>query len=137
MTMGLLREAAGLLRRRAGEAAVFPDERWMVDQDEAGGLVLAAFVPEDVAPGGIVGGSVVAWFAYPGSAERATHARALGAASHTASLDPQTAVLLAAWLETTASLEDRAQELGDSGGVAPLVEPAARFARSYLRVPEA
>ncbi|MFF4427201.1 hypothetical protein ACFY04_41815 [Streptomyces sp. NPDC001549] len=74
---------AALLRRRAGEAAAFPDERWMVDQDEAGGLVLAAFVPEDIDPDGMVGGSVVAWFAYPGNPERATHARALGAASHT------------------------------------------------------
>ncbi|MFD9033318.1 hypothetical protein ACFVZW_19515 [Streptomyces sp. NPDC059567] len=137
MTKGLLREAATLLRRRAGEAAAFPDERWMVDQDEAGGLVLTAFVPEDVAPDGVVGGGVVAWFAYPESAEPATHSRALGAASHMAALDPQTAVLLAAWLETTASLADRAEELGDVEGAAPLVEPATRFARSYLRTTQA
>lgn len=136
MAKALLRETAALLRLRAGEAAAFPDERWMVDQDEAGGLVLASFVPEDVAADGAVGGSVLAWFAYPGSPERATHARALGAASHTAALDPQTAVLLAAWLETTASLEDRAEELGNSESAAPLVKPATRFARSYLRAPE-
>ncbi|MFF5924199.1 hypothetical protein ACFY8C_38625 [Streptomyces flavochromogenes] len=136
MTKGLLREAATLLRRRASEAAAFPDERWMVDQDEAGGLVLAAFVSEDIAPDGMVGGSVVAWFAYPGSPERATHSQALGAASHTAALDPQTAVLLAVWLETTASLEDRAEDIGDVEGAALLVESATRFARSYLRAPQ-
>lgn len=56
MTQGLLREVAALLRRRAAEAADSPDERWMVDQDEAGALVLTAFTPEDVAPGSAVGG---------------------------------------------------------------------------------
>ncbi|MFI9255230.1 hypothetical protein [Streptomyces sp. NPDC053069] len=53
-----------------------------------------------------------------------------------AALDPPVAVLLAAWLETTASLEDRAEELGDIKGAAPLVNPATRFAQSYLRAPE-
>ncbi|MFD3418876.1 hypothetical protein [Streptomyces decoyicus] len=45
----------------------------------------------------------------------------------------KTAVLLAVWLETTALLQDRAEELGDFEGAAPLVEPAGCFARSYLR----
>jgi hypothetical protein len=80
-----------------------------------------------------VSGSVLASFAYPDHPQRHTHARALGAASHIAALDPQAATLLAAWLETTASFEDRAEELGDVAGAAPLVEPAARFARAYLR----
>lgn len=52
-----------------------------------------------------------------------------------AALDPQSAVALAAWLETTASLEDRAEELDDVEAAAPLVEPAIRFARLYLRTP--
>ncbi|WP_154697145.1 hypothetical protein [Lentzea guizhouensis] len=47
----------------------------MVDQDETGGLVVrSVFTPQ-----------------------------ALGAASHIVALDPQAAVALAAWLETTAS----------------------------------
>ncbi|MGW0940172.1 hypothetical protein [Streptomyces sp. NPDC002666] len=50
-----------------------------------------------------------------------------------AALDPQAAMALAAWLEMTASFEDRAEELGDVEGAAPLIEPAARFARVYLR----
>lgn len=128
----MLREAAALLRHRAVEAAEFPDERWMVDQDETGGLVLAAFTPEDVDPDGTVSSSILS-FAYSDSPERATHARALGAAAHTAALDPQAAVALAAWLETTASFEDRAEELGDVEGAAPLIDPATRFARAYLR----
>lgn len=133
MTDGVLREAAALLRRRAAEATESSDERWMVDQDETGGLVLAAFTPQDVDPDGTVSSSILASFAYPGSPERATHARAFGAAAHMAALDPQAAVALAAWLEATASFEDRAEELGDVEGAAPLVEPATRFARVYLR----
>ncbi|MFF1733759.1 hypothetical protein [Streptomyces sp. NPDC058247] len=133
VTDGLLREAAALLRRRAAGATEFPEERWMVDQDETGALVLSVFTPEDVDPDGTVGGSILASFAYPDSPERHTHARALGAAAHMAALDPQTAVALAAWLETTASFEDRAEELADVEGAAPLVEPATRFARAYLR----
>lgn len=133
MTDGLLRKAVALLRRRASEAAEFPDERWMVDQDETGALVLAAFTPQDVDPDGTVGGGILASFAYPDSPERHTHARALGVASHMAALDPQAAVALAAWLETMASFEDRAEELEDVEGAAPLVEPATRFARVYLR----
>ncbi|MEV6403958.1 hypothetical protein AB0M58_13565 [Streptomyces bobili] len=78
-------------------------------------------------------GSVLASFAYPDHPRRYTHARALGAASHMAALDPQAAVLLATWLETTAAFEDRAEELGDTEGAAPLTEPANRFARAYLR----
>ncbi|MFD9817337.1 hypothetical protein [Streptomyces sp. NPDC059080] len=38
-----------------------------------------------------------------------------------------------AWLETTASFADRADELADAEAAAPLVEPAAHFARLYLR----
>ncbi|MFE5594216.1 hypothetical protein [Streptomyces sp. NPDC056549] len=129
----VLREAAALLRRRAAEAAQSPDERWIVDQEEAGGLVVAVFTPEDVDPDGTVSSGILASFAYQDSPERATHARALGAAAHMAALDPLAAVALAAWLETTASFEDRAEELGDVEGAAPLVEPATRFARIYLR----
>ncbi|OEJ28910.1 hypothetical protein AS594_35305 [Streptomyces agglomeratus] len=69
----------------------------------------------------------------PDSSEQHTHARAFGAAAHMAALDPQAALALAAWLEATASFEDRAEELGDVEGGALLVEPAARFARAYLR----
>ncbi|MFD9033325.1 hypothetical protein ACFVZW_19550 [Streptomyces sp. NPDC059567] len=134
--MSLLREAAALLRRRAAEAAEFPDERWMVDQDETGGLVLAAFTPEDVDPDGTVSSSILTSFAYPDNPERHTHARALGAASHMAAMDPQAAIALAALLETTASFEDRAEELDDAEAAAPLVEPATRFARVYLRTTE-
>ncbi|MFF8790862.1 hypothetical protein [Streptomyces sp. NPDC015125] len=133
MTGKLLRQAAALLRRRAAEATGSPDERWMVDQDEAGALILAGFAPEDVEPDGTVSGSTLASFAYADDPEQRTHAQALGAAAHMAGLDPQTAVLLAVWLETTASLQDRAEELGDVVGAAPLVEPAGCFARSYLR----
>lgn len=129
----MLREAAALLRHRAAEATQSPDERWMVDQDETGGLVLAVFTPEDVDPDGTVGGGILASFAYPDNAERATHAQALGAAAHMAALDPQAALALAAWLETTASFEDRAEELGDVEGAAPLIDPATRFAHAYLR----
>jgi hypothetical protein len=136
MAKGLLREAAALLRRRAGEAVAVPGERWMVDQDEAGALVVSAFVPEDVALDGTVSGAAVGWYAYPDNPQRAAHAHALAAASHTAALDPQTAVVLAVWLETTDALQERAQELGDAEGAAPLIEPATRFARSYLRAPE-
>ncbi|MGN9763050.1 hypothetical protein [Streptomyces sp. SD31] len=50
-----------------------------------------------------------------------------------AALDPQGAVALAVWLETTASFEDRAEELGGTEAAAPLIDPAARFARLYLR----
>ncbi|MCG0069145.1 hypothetical protein L0F81_38795 [Streptomyces tricolor] len=55
---------------------------------------------------------------------------------HAAALDPQTAALLADWLDITAVVEDRAEELGDPEGAAPLVVPATRFARSYLRAPQ-
>ncbi|MGW4701430.1 hypothetical protein [Streptomyces sp. NPDC004285] len=138
MAKGLLREAAAVLRRRAGEAVAAAGERWIVDQDETGALVVAAFGPDDVDPvDGTVSGTILATYAYPDHPERATHAHALAAASHTAALDPQAAVLLAVWLETTAALQDRAQELGDPEGAAPLIEPATRFARSYLRTPEA
>jgi hypothetical protein len=133
MTQGLLRKAAALLRRRAAEAATSPEERWMVDQDDTGALVLAAFTPKDVDLDGTVGGSTLASFAYPEDPERRTHARALGAASHMAALDPQAAVTLAAWLEITARFEDRAEQLGDVEGAAPLIDPADRFARAYLR----
>ncbi|WP_328732830.1 hypothetical protein OHT20_31510 [Streptomyces caniferus] len=50
-----------------------------------------------------------------------------------AGLASQTAVPLAAWLETTASLQDRAEGLEDVEGAAPLVEPAKCFALAYLR----
>ncbi|MFE5550298.1 hypothetical protein ACFQ71_42260 [Streptomyces sp. NPDC056534] len=62
--------------------------------------------------------------------------QALGAASHTAALAPQTAVLLADWLEATAVLENRAEVLGVTEGAASLIEPAIRLARSRLRTPE-
>ncbi|MET8296579.1 hypothetical protein [Streptomyces sp. NPDC005180] len=52
----VLREAAALLRRRAAEAAQTPDERWMVDQDEAGGLAVAVFTPDDVDPDNMIFG---------------------------------------------------------------------------------
>ncbi|MEU6987313.1 hypothetical protein ABZ946_28425 [Streptomyces sp. NPDC046324] len=136
MAQGLLREAAELIRRRAAAAAKSPDERWMVERDEAGALVLAAFTLDDVGADGIVSSSVLASFAYPGHPERHTHALALGVASHTAALDPQVAVMLAAWLETMASFEDQAEELGEAEGAAPLTEPAKQFARTYLRTAE-
>ncbi|MFJ9574567.1 hypothetical protein [Streptomyces bacillaris] len=128
----VLREAAALLRRRAAAAAQFSDERWMVDQDETAGLVLTSFVPGDVGADGI-SNSILASFAYPDDPERATYAQALGTAAHMAALDTRAAVALAAWLETTASFEERAEELDEAEGAAPLVEPAARFARLYLR----
>ena len=92
-----------------------------------------AFVPEDVGPDGTVSSGILASFAYSDNPERATHAQALGAASHMAALDPRAAVALAAWLETTASFEDHAEELGDVEGAAPLIELADRFARVYQR----
>ncbi|GGN43165.1 hypothetical protein GCM10012285_24250 [Streptomyces kronopolitis] len=49
-----------------------------------------------------------------------------------AALDSQTTILLAVRLETTVSFQDRAEELGDVEGAAPLVEPTGCFARSYL-----
>lgn len=137
MTTGLLREAAAALRRRAAEAAASPDERWTVDQDDDGALVLARYLPEDVAPDGTVGGGTLASFAYPGNPDRATHAHALAAAAHIAALDPPAATALAAWLETTATLEEHAEHLDDADGAAPLIRPAARFAHAYLRTPPA
>lgn len=133
MTAGLLREAAALLRSRAAAATESPEERWLVDQDETGALILAVFTPQDVEPDGTVRSSTLAWFAYPDSPERHTHAQALGAASHMAALDPQTAAALAAWLEMTAAFEDRAEELGGTEAATPLLDPATRFARLYLR----
>lgn len=133
MANGMLREAAALLRRRAAEAARSPEERWIVDQNDTGALVLSAYEPEDIDIDGTVGGGILASYAYPDDPDQRTHARALGAASHTAALDPPTAVALAAWLETTASLEDRAEELDAVEGAAPLTEPANRFAHAYLR----
>ncbi len=58
--------------------ARFPDKRWMVDQDETGTLILAAFAPEDVEPDGTVSDSVLASFAYADDPEQRTHAQALG-----------------------------------------------------------
>jgi hypothetical protein len=133
MNQSVLREAAALLRRRAAEAAGSADERWMVDQDETGALVVAAFTPGDVDLRGSISGATVASFAYPDSPERHTHAWALGAAAHTAALDPPVAVGIAAWLETTAVFEDRAEELSGLDAAAPLIQPAARFAHLYLR----
>lgn len=63
MTHELLRAAAALLRRHAAQATEASDERWMVDQDETGSLVLAAFAPEDIEPDGTVGGGIIASFA--------------------------------------------------------------------------
>ncbi|MGW7433335.1 hypothetical protein ACWGIN_27820 [Streptomyces sp. NPDC054861] len=131
-----MREAAVVLRRRAAAAAESPDERWMVDQDETGALVLTVFTPDDVEADGTVSGSTLASFAYPGHPERHTHARALGSAAHIAALDPQSAVALASWLETLAAFEDRAEALGEAEGAAPLTDPAKRFARAYLRTAE-
>ncbi|MET9511961.1 hypothetical protein ABZX62_26475 [Streptomyces flavidovirens] len=73
----LLREAAGLLHRRAAEAPEFADERWMVGQDETDGLVLTAFTPQYVATDGTVSSGILASFAYPDNPVRHTHARAL------------------------------------------------------------
>ncbi|WP_336052247.1 hypothetical protein [Streptomyces sp. CA2R101] len=50
----------------------------MVDQDETGTLILAAFAPEDVEPDGTVSDSVLASFAYADDPEQRTHAQALG-----------------------------------------------------------
>ncbi|MFE4829945.1 hypothetical protein [Streptomyces sp. NPDC056672] len=55
-----------------------------------------------------------------------------------AALDPQAAVTLAAWLETTASFEDRAEELVvTSRAQRPPIERAGCFARVYLGNAEA
>ena len=95
--------------------------------------MVSAYTPDDVDPDGTVGGGVVAWFAYPESAERTAPARALAAASHAAALDPPTAALIAPWLEAMASLEDRAAELPDGPeALRPLIGPARVFARAYL-----
>ncbi|MFE7511437.1 hypothetical protein ACFU8I_09455 [Streptomyces sp. NPDC057540] len=91
MAKGLLREAAAVLRRPAGEAVAAAGERWIVDQDETGALVVAAFGPDDVDPvDGTLSGTILATYAYPDHPQRATHAHAhaLAAASHTAALDP-------------------------------------------------
>nr|WP_024127730.1 hypothetical protein [Streptomyces sp. F12]AHE40494.1 hypothetical protein pFRL6_407c [Streptomyces sp. F12] len=82
----------------------------MVDRDDTSALVVNVFTPDDVAGDGTVSGSIVASPAArrPGAAR--TRARMLGAAAHTAALDPQTAVMLTSGLETTASFEEKAQQ---------------------------
>ncbi|MET8771666.1 hypothetical protein [Streptomyces sp. NPDC004658] len=93
----------------------------MVDRDDTSALVVNVFTPDDVAGDGTVSGSIVASLASPaarrpgGPAARRpgasrTRARMLGAAAHTAALDPQTAVMLTSGLETTASFEEKAQQ---------------------------
>ncbi|WP_432097626.1 hypothetical protein [Streptomyces sp. bgisy100] len=106
-----------------------PCERWRVDQDESNGLVLAAFIPKDVDPGRAVSSGVLASFAYPDSPERATHIWALGSAAHMTALDPP-----AAWLKAMDDFEDRAEKLTDLQE--RRLDPAARFARTYLRTTE-
>lgn len=114
--------AALLIRRRALAAAAADAERWMVDQDDAGRLVVGVYTPAGVAPDGTVGGSVVASLAYPGDPERRAPACALGAASHMAGLDPPVALELADWMVETVA-----------GGDPAAVAGAARLARRYLR----
>jgi hypothetical protein len=63
---------------------------------EAGALVLTACTPEDIEPGDAVGGVTIVSFACPGSVDRYTHGRALGAAANMAALDSPVAVALAA-----------------------------------------
>ncbi|MFE6134122.1 hypothetical protein ACFQ6Q_38595 [Streptomyces sp. NPDC056437] len=133
MASVVLRGAAALLRVRAEDAVQSSGERWVVDQDEAGGLLLAAYAPKDIAADGTVSRSIVASFAYGDSPTRATDGQALGAAAHTAGLDPKTAQALAALLETMAAYLDQAEELGNTQAAATLLAPAMRFAQTYLR----
>ncbi|MER7832190.1 hypothetical protein [Streptomyces sp. NPDC095602] len=86
----VLREAAALLRTHAAEALAAPEERWLVDQDENGALVVTAYLPDDVDPEGVSGTTVLS-LAYPDDPDRRTYGRALGTAGHVAALDPQTA----------------------------------------------
>ena len=114
----LLRRAAALIRDRALQ---FDDERWMVDQDEHGRLIIGTYGPEDVDPDTGTSTSIVADLSY--GDEPGAPAIAVPAANHIAGLDPATGVMLADWLDTAADQW--------SGG--RLDQAALRMARVYLR----
>ncbi|MFD3441899.1 hypothetical protein ACFWU3_30840 [Streptomyces sp. NPDC058685] len=133
MASVVLRGAAALLRLRAEDAVQSPEERWIVDRDETGDLLLAACAPRDVADDGTVNSHVVASLTHEGSPPGAADGPALGAASHMAGLDPKAALMLAAWLDTMAAYADRADEPGNTEAAAPLLAAAMRFAQTYLR----
>ncbi|MFD3441905.1 hypothetical protein ACFWU3_30870 [Streptomyces sp. NPDC058685] len=100
----------------------------MVGQDQEGGLLLAAYVPKDIAADGTVSRSIVASLARD-SPTGVTDGQALGAAAHMAGLDPRAALTLAALLETMAAYLDRAEELGDIEATVTLLAPAMRLLR--------
>ncbi|MFJ5927561.1 hypothetical protein ACIQF6_33700 [Kitasatospora sp. NPDC092948] len=103
----------------------------MVDQDDDSGLVLAAYRPGDVRPGEPVSSAILAWFAYPESVGRHTHARALATASHAAALDPLAATTLAALLDALAGFAVQVDRLGGQDAAAPLLGPALQFTDIY------
>lgn len=63
----------GLLPR-AAKAADRTDERWRVDRDETGALLLAAYTPQDLTPDGTVSSRFFASSAYPDNPVRHTRA---------------------------------------------------------------
>ena len=118
-----LRDTALLIRAHA-ESAAEPQERWVTDHSPDFGLVVGAFVPEDVQDDGYIMTGCVAYFAYPGDEDHRTHRHALGAAAHMSGLDPQAAMVLADWLVVAA----------ERWGSDPQADRAAlAFARVYLR----
>lgn len=127
MTTGpdLLRNAATQLRHLAHGALEVGTERWMVDQNEDGGLIVGSYTPDDIDPEGVLSTStaVVAAFHYTDDDSRAP--AAVGpAASHIAALDPRVALALADWLALA----------GENWGTNNDLDQAAlTTARIYLR----
>lgn len=102
------REAAKVVRERATAAMEWPEERWMVDQSPDYGLVLGAFMPDDVVDGTASTGCV-AFFAYPGDENQKAHGQALPTAAYMATMQPAVGLALAEVFDAVA----KAARFGD------------------------
>jgi len=110
-----LRFAASLLIDRAAAAVSAPDERWTVDRDHEGRLILGTYAPDDVLDG-VPMTSVAATFAYQDDPEGATYEGAFALAAHVAALDPAVGRMLGHLLEAIADghgIEGTARQLAD------------------------
>ncbi len=114
-----MRHAAQLMRSRAKAAREVGPERWVADQNGAGGLIVGAFAPGDERGG--VSTSVVASFRHA--------ADALPMASHIAGFDPVVGLAVADWLEATAGWWGQESTFS-------LGQLALHVARTFLREQE-